>query len=185
MSAPSQQATGLATWKIDPVHSDVEFAIRHMMVSTVKGRFSDVTGTISFDPADPTTGSVEVSMSVASVDTRTEARDNHLRSGDFFDVERFPAITFQSKRVERGRGERYHVVGDLTIRDTTREVTLDAEFFGTHPDPYGNVRAGFSASTSFNRSDFGLNYNAAIEAGGVVIGDSVKVSIEIEAVQQK
>ena len=185
MSAQSQPATGLATWKIDPVHSDVEFAVRHMMISSVKGRFSDVTGSITFDPADPTGGSVEATMSVASVDTRAEARDNHLRSADFFDVERFPTITFKSKRIERGRGDRYSIVGDLTLRDVTRELTLDAEFFGTHPDPYGNVRAGFSASSSFNRFDFGLNWNAAIETGGVVVGDTVKVSIEIEAVQQK
>ena len=186
MSAQPQQATGLATWKIDPAHSEVGFSVRHMMVSNVRGRFSDVTGTIKLDPSDPTNGaSVEATMSVASIDTRAEARDNHLRSGDFFDVERYPTITFKSKRVEKGRGDHYNIVGDLTLRDVTKEITLDAEFYGTHPDAYGGVRAGFSATTSFSRFDFGLNWNAAIETGGVVVGDTVKVTLEIEAVQEK
>ncbi|HET9016144.1 MAG TPA: YceI family protein [Thermomicrobiaceae bacterium] len=185
MSAQSQPATGLATWKIDPAHSEVGFSVRHMMISNVRGRFSDVSGTVQFDPADPTSGSVEASMSVASIDTRAEGRDNHLRSADFFDVEHYPTISFKSKRIERGRGDNYRIVGDLSLRDTTREIVLDAEFNGTHPDNYGNVRAGFSASTSFNRFDFGLNWNAAIETGGVVVGDTVKVTLEIEAVRQQ
>lgn len=179
-----QTATGIARWEIDPVHSEVGFAVRHMMVSMVRGRFSEVSGYIDFDPADLTTGTVEVDVQVASIDTRAEQRDNHLRSPDFFDAANHPTMTFKSKRVEAAGGDRYRVIGDLTIRGVTREVVLDTEYYGVNPDPWGGIRAGFSATTSLNRFDYGLNWNAAIEAGGVVVSDTVKVSLEIEAVRK-
>lgn len=179
-----QVEAGVARWEIDPVHSEVEFSVRHLMVSTVKGRFADVSGYVEFDPENPATASVEATINAASIDTRSEDRDNHLRSADFFDVEKYPTITFKSTRVEAAGGNRYRVIGDLTMHGVTREVTLDAEFHGTHPDPYGGVRAGFSASTKINRTDFGLTWNAALETGGVMVSEEVKINLELETVRQ-
>lgn len=177
-------ATGVARWEIDAIHSNVEFSVRHMMISTVRGRFAEVNGHIDFDPADPTSAKIEVEIPVASIDTRSEGRDEHLRSDDFFAADKYPNMTFTSSRVEAAGGNRYRVTGDLTIRGVTREVVLDVEFHGTHPDAYGGVRAGFSATTSINRFDYGLTWNAAIESGGVVVGDTVKINLEIQAVRQ-
>ena len=174
--------TPAATWHIDPTHSHVEFAIRHLMISTVKGRFADVKGAVVLNEADPTQSSVDVSIGVASIDTRVGQRDDHLRSADFFDAERFPVITFRSRRVEQD-GDDLTVTGDLTIRDVTREVTLAATSEGRGADPWGGVRAGFSATTRIKREDFGLTWNQALEAGGVVVGSDVKISIEVELIR--
>src|SRR5439155_4499724 len=174
-------AAAATTWKIDPVHSHVEFAVKHLMISTVKGRFADVEGTIVVDEANPANSRVEVKIATAGVDTREPQRDAHLRSADFFDAERHPYLTFASTRVEpQGDGE-FTIYGDLTIRGVTRPVALEGEFLGTNKSPYGFQVAGFSAKTKLNRKDYGLNWNAALETGGVLVGDEVKISIEIEA----
>lgn len=173
------------TWNLDATHSQVEFAVKHMMFTTVRGRFADVTGTVTLDAADPERSSVEVTIGAASLDTRVADRDAHLRSGDFFDVEAHPAITFRSRRVEGSisdEGDRFRIVGDLTLRGVTREVTLDATFEGTGTDPWGNTRSGFSAAASVDRRDFGLTWNQALEAGGVLVGHEVKIELQVQAV---
>jgi polyisoprenoid-binding protein YceI len=176
---------GVSNWEIDPAHSDVEFAVRHLMISTVKGRFADVQGLIRMDEADPSTVFVDVTIGVASIDTRQKERDSDLRSADFFDVARFPTITFRSRRVQGNPLEGdFHLIGDLTIRDITREVTLDASMGGHVMDPSGEERAGFSAQTKIDRTDFGLTWNQALEAGGVLVGNEVRISIEVELVRQ-
>ena len=183
--AQRSQATGTITrWKIDAAHSEVGFAVKHMMVSTVRGRFSDITGYIDFDEDNHGSALVDVEVGVASVDTRQEGRDQHLRSADFFDAENHPSMKFVSTKVEQDKGNEYKVTGDLTIHGTTRQITLDATYEGAHPDPWGGTRAGFSATGKINRNDFGLNWNAAIEAGGVVVGPEIKLQLEIEAVKQ-
>ncbi len=175
--------TAVRTWNIDASHSIAEFAVRHMMVSTVKGRFGQLEGTIEADEANPTASSVRATIDVASIDTHDEQRDAHLRSDDFFNAEKYPHITFVSKRVERVDDENYRVVGDLTIRDVTKEVVLDTEFEGQVRDPYGNQRAGFTATTQINRGDFGVSFNGVLETGGVIVGDKVKITLHIEAVR--
>ncbi len=176
--------TAVSTWTIDPVHSIAEFAVRHMMVSTVKGRFRSMEGAITLDEERPERSSVTASIDVASIDTAEPDRDAHLRSDDFFNAERFPKMTFRSTRVELLGEDRARVFGDLTIRDVTKEVALDVEFEGRTKDPWGNERIGFSATTELNRKEFGLRWNQVLETGGVVVGDRVKVSLHIEAVRQ-
>jgi polyisoprenoid-binding protein YceI len=175
---------GQTTWSIDPAHSHVGFGIRHLMISTVRGQFTDVKGTVAVDERDPTSAKIDITIATQSVTTGDEKRDGHLRSPDFFDVERFPTITFRSKRVEGRSGNSFRVLGDLTIRDVTREVVLDVELVGRAKDPWGNDRAAFEASTNINRGDYGLTWNAALEAGGVLVGDEVKISIESELLRQ-
>lgn len=171
------------TWEIDPVHSAVEFSVRHMMVSKVKGRFTGFRGTITVGD-DPLASSVEATIDTATVDTHDEKRNAHLRSADFFEVETYPTMAFRSSGV-RAAGDGYVVTGDLTLHGITRPVELDLELNGSGPDAYGGVRAGFTATTEINRRDFGLTWNAAIEGtGGAVVGDRVKVVLEIEAVRQ-
>lgn len=173
------------TWTIDPDHTLVEFSARHMMIAKVKGRFADVEGTVEIDPDVPQNSTVEVEIDAASIDTRQEDRDAHLRSGDFLDVESHPTIRFESTRVEgdpTSAGDEFTVVGDLTIRGETREVTLDATFEGHGSDPWGNERAGFSASTSIDRREFGLTWNQALETGGVLVGHEISISLEVELV---
>lgn len=175
---------GRATWVIDPTHTVVEFAVKHMMFATVKGRFGKVEGTIEADLDDLTTASINATIDAASIDTREEQRDAHLRSADFFDVEKFPTITFQSRRITRRPDGQYDVEGDLTIHGVTRPVTLVTAVTGSGKDPWGNIRAGFSAQGQLNRKDFGLTWNTVLEAGGFLVGDEVKISIEVEAVRQ-
>ena len=177
-TAPSTQVR--TTWQIDPAHSLVEFSVRHMMFSTVKGRFTGLQGTIVDVADDPTQSSVEVSIDAASVTTGDDNRDGHLRSADFFNVEQYPTITFASRRIEGSR-EQFTVSGDLTINGVTREVALDATFNGAATNPFGKTVAGFSAETKINRKDWGLNWNAPLEAGGVLVSDQVKLSLEVQA----
>lgn len=179
-------ATTHTVWTIDPSHSLVEFSVRHMMVSTVKGRFTDVQGTISTDgdDPDPTRSSVEVRIDPASVATGDPGRDGHLRSPDFFDVERYPSITFSSRRIEGSRDE-FTLTGDLTMHGVTREVSLQATLNGVGTNPYGKIVAGFSAETRINRKDWGLNWNVGLEAGGLLVSDQLKVSLEIQAVKSE
>lgn len=184
MSTQAHETGTITRWNIDPVHSEIGFSVKHMMVSNVRGRFNDVTGHIDFNENDPSTAKIDVEINTHSVDTRQEQRDNHLRSADFFDAENHPKMSFVSTNVEHVKGDNYRVTGDLTIRGTTKPVTLDATFEGVSPDPYGGVRSGFSATGKINRHDFGLDYNAAIEAGGVVVGADIKIQLEVEAIKQ-
>ena len=156
------------------------------MITAVRGRIADVRGTVTIDAASPERSAVDVTLDVASIDTRSEQRDGHLRSPDFLDVERFPAITFRSRRVEGAtlrEGARFTVVGDLTIRGVTREVTRDATYEGRGRDPWGGERVSFSAETRIDRRDFGLTWNAALETGGVLVSNEVRISIEAQAVK--
>ncbi len=167
-------------WEIDPAHSSVGFSVRHLMVAKVRGRFTAFAGTISAAP-DPANSTVQVEIDTASVDTREDTRDGHLKSPEFLDVEQWPSMTFVSTAVHYSGGERFQVDGDLTVRGVTRPVTLDGEFTGVQQDPWGGTRAGFEARTEFNRKDFGLDWNAVLEGGGVLVGDKVTVELEIEA----
>jgi polyisoprenoid-binding protein YceI len=175
---PSRTKT---VWNIDPVHSLVEFSVRHMMVSNVKGRFSGVSGTIETIDDNIADAKVEVDIDAATIDTRAEQRDAHLKSPDFLDVENFPKITFKSTSIRDNGDGTFDVVGDLTIHGVTREVTLHATDNGRGNTPFGTYVAGFSATTQFNRNDFGVSFNMALEAGGFMVGDTLKVSLEIEA----
>jgi len=177
-----------STWTIDGTHSQVEFAVKHMMFTTVRGRFADFEGVVEMDPDTPERSSVEVEIGARSIDTQVDARDQHLRSADFFDVEKYPTITFRSKRVEGDVGKpgsTFTVVGDLTLHGVTREVVLNATFDGTGPDPWGNSRAGFSAETTLDRRDFGLTWNQGLEAGGVLVGHDVKIRLVVQAVKEQ
>lgn len=184
--ATTESTIGKTTWTLDPAHSLVEFSAKHMMITTVKGRFADVSGTILADEAHPDRSSVEVEIDAASIDTRVEQRDGHLRSADFLDVENHPAITFRSTRVEGAYarpGDTFRVVGELTIRGTTREVVLDATYEGRGTDPWGGERASFSAETKIDRRDFGLTWNQALETGGLLVANQVRLSLEVQAVK--
>lgn len=169
------------TWTLDPVHSAVTFSVKHMMVTTVRGGMQIRDFDLDFNPDDLAASSVRVSMDVASIDTGQEMRDNHLRSADFFDAERFPTIEFVSTRIEPD-GDEYAIHGDLTIRGVSRPVVLDAEYAGTVPNMKGGLSAGFSARTKINREDFGLTWNVALESGGVMVSKDVKIEIDLEVV---
>lgn len=183
MSQTALAPQTLTAWTVDPSHSNVEFAVRHLMISTVKGRFGEVSGTVHADPASPATGKVDITIGVGSVDTREPQRDAHLRSADFFDAEQFPSMTFRSTRIE-GQGDRFTVAGDLTIRGVSRPVVLDVTSEGLGKDPWGGERAGFSAVTKIKRSDFGLTWNQVLEAGGVAVSDEVRIALDVELVKQ-
>jgi polyisoprenoid-binding protein YceI len=171
------------TWTIDPSHSSVEFVARHLMVTKVRGRFGAVEGAVTIAD-DPLQSSVVAKIDAASVDSGDAKRDAHLRSADFFDVEQYPTIEFTSKRVEdRGDGT-YKVFGDLTVHGVTREVGLDLEYEGSTQDPWGGTRAGFSASTEVNRKDWGLEWNVALETGGLLVSDKVRLNLDIQVVKQ-
>lgn len=175
--------TTQTTWAIDANHSTLEFAVKHMMFTTVKGRFEDFTGTIQFDSAHVENSRVDVTIHTGSLNTNTAARDNHLCSADFFDAENYPVATFHSTSVE-GAGDNLVVTGDLTIKGITHPITLKAEYQGSGINPYGITVAGFEASGSINRKTFGLGWNQALQSGGVLIGDEVKLSLEIQARQK-
>ena len=172
------------SWKIDPSHTRAVFSVRHMMISNVHGQFHNVAGTVNFDEAQPTHSSVDVQIEAASIDTNDERRDGHLKSPDFLDAENYPYLTFVSKRVEVVGEDHGRIYGDLTIRGVTREVVLDTEYNGQAKGPYGQQSAGFTASTKINRKDFGLVWNMGLETGGVLVGDIVNISIELEIVKQ-
>jgi len=173
------------SWKIDPAHSEINFTVRHMMISNVRGRFENFTGTVEFDPENPINSSVDVQIEAASINTREQPRDTHLRSADFFDAENYPYLTFKSKKVLVDDENHGRIVGDLTIRGITREVTLDTEFNGTSQSPWGFSSAGFSASAKINRKDWGLVWNVALETGGVLVSDDIKINIELEIIEEK
>jgi polyisoprenoid-binding protein YceI len=173
------------TWTIDAAHSQAEFTVKHMMITRVRGRFADVSGTITLDPETPANSGVVVDIDAASIDTREADRDAHLRSGEFLDAERHPKLTFRSTRVEGlelEAGSSFRVIGDLTIRGTTKQVELDVVLEGEGQDPWGSERVAFSADTAIDRRDFGLEWNQALETGGVLVGHEVKIHLEAQAV---
>jgi polyisoprenoid-binding protein YceI len=171
------------SWNIDPAHSGVTFSVRHMVISKVRGRFAKFGGKLDLDDQDLTRSTLDVRIDAASIETGVADRDAHLRSADFLDVEKHPELAFTSKRIERVGDGRYRVVGDLTIRGTTREVPLEVEAGGTGKDPWGNERTGFSAHASIDRKEFGLQWNQALETGGVLVGERVDIEIELQAVR--
>jgi polyisoprenoid-binding protein YceI len=173
----------MTTWNIDTSHSGAHFTVRHMVVSKVRGAFSRWQGTLAFDEQNPEAAKVSVQIEAASIDTREEKRDAHLRSADFFDVAQYPTLTFESTKVEKVEGSSYRVTGDLTIHGITKQVVLAADYLGLGKDPWGNDRIGFEASTSINRKDFGLTWNQALEAGGVLVGDKIEIALDVEAVK--
>jgi polyisoprenoid-binding protein YceI len=178
-------SAGTSTWKIDPQHSSAQFSVRHLAISTVRGAFSKVTGTIILDENDVTKSAVDVTIDVSTVDTREPNRDNDLRSDKFFDVAHYPSMTFKSRKVEQVAPGKLKVTGDLTIRGTTKEVVLDVDG-PTAPvkDPWGNQRAAVNATTKINRQDFGVKWNATMDNGGVVVGDDVPITIDVEMIKQ-
>jgi polyisoprenoid-binding protein YceI len=185
MTTAVLEQQGLTTWAIDPSHSHVEFGVRHLMIATVKGRFTDVKGTVVTGDADPAKGSTEVTIGVASIDTREPQRDAHLKSADFFDVASFPEMTFRSTAIRDVKADgSFTLVGDLTIRGVSKEVALKVTSEGRTKDPWGGERSGFTASTTIKRSDFGLTWNVLLEAGGVTVGEDVKITIDAELVKQ-
>lgn len=174
------------TWQIDAAHSAIEFAVKHMMFTTVRGRFKDVKGTIEVDEKNPNHSFVSVDIAAASIDTGVADRDAHLRSADFLDVENHPTITFRSKRVEgamKNEGDSFRIVGDLTIRGKAIEVALDAIYLGSGKDPWGNVKAGAEATTKIDRRDWGLVWNQALETGGILVGNDIRIEIQVQAVK--
>ncbi len=173
----------LEKFNFDPVHSHVAFSVRHLMISKVNGYFKVWSGTLLVDEANHSASSVEVEIEAASIDTREPQRDDHLRSPDFLDVANYPKITFKSTRVEKIDDERFKVTGDFTVHGVAKPVVLDVEYLGRTKDPWGGERIGFSAKTSINRKDWGLNFNIPLEGGGVVVGEKVDITLDIEAVK--
>ena len=171
------------TWKIDPSHSEIQFFVRHMMIAKVRGRFREFEGTIHIGER-PEDSRVEVVIEAASIDTRDRTRDEHLRSADFLDVERYPELRFASTSVRPGDKDRWQVTGDLTVRGVTRPVVLDVEYYGAMVDPWGNLRAGFLATTEIDRENFDITWNQALEAGGFLVGKGVRIEIDVEAIRQ-
>jgi polyisoprenoid-binding protein YceI len=172
------------TWNIDPAHTMVEFSVRHMMISNVKGVFQKTTGTITVDGTDPNSVKIDATIDASSIDTRVEKRDNHLKSDSFLDVAKYPTITFKSTKIEPDGTDKWKVTGDLTLHGVTKPVVLEVQNTQPIKDPMGKTRAGASASTTINRKDFGVSFNQPMEAGGVMIGDDVAITIEVEAVKQ-
>ena len=174
------------TWQIDPTHSAVEFAVKHMMFTNVRGRFKDVKGTIEVDEQNPSRSTVNVEIAAASIDTGVADRDAHLRSADFLDVQNYPTITFRSKRVEgamKNEGDRFKVTGDLTIRGKAIEVTLDSTYLGSGKDPWGNIKGGAEATTKIDRREWGLTWNQALETGGILVANDIRIELQIQAVK--
>jgi polyisoprenoid-binding protein YceI len=170
-------------WNLDTVHSGINFSVRHMVVSKVRGRFAKFTGNVELDESDLSRSVVEATIDASSIDTGTAQRDDHLKSADFFDVEHFPQIGFRSTGIEKVGGDRYRLTGELTIRDVSREIALDVEYGGRGKDPWGNERVGFTAKGSLDRKDFGLKWNQALETGGVLVSDRVEIELELQAVK--
>ena len=176
---------GTTTWQIDPDHTSAQFAIRHLMVSTVRGTIGPVTGTVTIDDADLTKSTVTAAIDAKGIDTRNQKRDDHLRSPDFFDVAKYPTLTFTSKKVEKASDGHYRVIGDLTIHGVTKEAVLDVSGSPTPmQDPFGNTKLGGSATTRINRKDFGLNWSKSLDGGGVMLGDDVDITIDVELLKK-
>ena len=171
-----------AVYALDPAHTTVEFVVRHLMITKVRGRFTTFDGSVELEPGSDLPGAIRATIQAASIDTREEQRDAHLRSADFFDVEKFPTLAFESTRID-GTPDEFMIDGKLTIHGVTRDVSLRGSFEGRANDPWGGVRVGYSAHTTINRKDYGLNWNAALETGGVVVGDEVRIELNVEAIR--
>ena len=187
MTATPAVEAGTTTWQLDPTHSSIEFSVKHMMMTTVRGRFKDVKATLTGDRDHPEDAGVTATIDTSSIDTGVADRDQHLRSGDFFDAERFPQITFRATRIEdapKNEGDRFKVIGDLTIRDSAMEVELECEYQGRGTDPWGKTRAGFSFKTEIDRREWGLKWNQVIETGGVLVANKVRIEGEVQFVRQ-
>lgn len=175
--------TQAATWSFDKAHSSVGFSVRHMVISKTVGTFNDYEGVIEFDGENVASGKVELTVQMASIDTDDEKRDGHLKTGDFFDVEKYPTMTFKSTKISNVKGSSFQMVGILTLKGVSKEVTFDCEFNGTLVDPWGNTRAGFSAETEINRQDFNVSFSKILDNGGLMVGDMVTIKLELEAIQ--
>jgi len=176
--------SAVSTWNLDPVHSVAEFKVKHMMISNVKGQFTAITGTLAYDEQDVTNSRVEASIDATSINTRDPQRDAHLKSADFFEVEKYPVLTFRSTGIQRTGDGELAVTGDLTMHGVTKQVVFDVE--GPTPsgkDPWGNTRVGLSATTKINRKDFGLTWNAALETGGILVGEEVTITLDVQFVK--
>lgn len=173
-----------AKWAVDATHSSVDFSVKHMMIATVKGTFHTFEADIVADPTDLTTAEIDFRVDLASIDTRNADRDAHIKSADFFDVEKYPSLQFKSNKVTKTDDGEYEVTGDVTLHGVTRSETFTVAFEGAGRDPWGNEKVGFSAAGKLNRSDYGLTYNAVLETGGVLIGDQIKFTIDLEAAKQ-
>lgn len=183
-TATTTEATAISTWNIDPVHSNAEFKVRHMMISNVKGEFKGLSGTLKLDNTDLTKSSVEVALDATTINTGDAQRDAHLKSPDFFDVEKFPTLTFKSNRVSKNKDGVLTVAGELTIHGVTRNVVFEVEGpSAPTKDPWGNTRIGLSATTRINRKDFGLTWNASLEAGGILVGEEVAISLDVQFIK--
>ncbi len=183
MTATLDAVNAAQTYTIDKMHSEVAFQVRHLLTK-VRGRFTEFAGTVSFDQEHPEQSSASLTIDASSIDTSTADRDTHLRSDDFFAVGTFPTLTFASSRVFKTGDDTYDVVGTLTIRGVAKEITMPVTYLGTAKDPWGNVRAGFETSLTLNRKDFGLTWNAALETGGFLVGDEVRLNLSIQAIAQ-
>lgn len=183
MTTATVPATLTGTYTLDPTHSRIGFVARHAMVTKVRGSFNEFAGTGYFDAENPSASQVALTIEAASIDTRNADRDAHLRSNDFFDMDNYPEIRFASTAVELLDPEHYRVTGDLTIKGVTRPVTVDFEYTGSATDPFGNQRVGFEGSTTVNRKDWGVNWNAALEAGGVLVSEKVTLEFEVSAIR--
>src|SRR5574338_417782 len=188
MAATNPNQTKTSTWQLDPAHSSVDFSVKHMMMTTVRGHFRTLEATLRGDRDHPDQAGVDATIDVASIDTGVADRDAHLRSADFFDAERFPRISFRSRRIEgeppKREGDRFRVVGDLTIHDSTLELVLDCEYQGRGTDPWGKTRAGFSFRTEIDRREWGLRWNQVLETGGVLVANKVRIEGEVQFVRQ-
>jgi polyisoprenoid-binding protein YceI len=189
MATATAGRVAVPTWQLDPAHSSIEFSVKHMMMTTVRGRFKDAQATLTGDRDHPESAGVEAAIAVASLDTGVSDRDAHLRSPDFFDAERFPQITFRSARIEgnppKKEGDRFTLVGELVIRDTSMDVVLDCEYEGRGTDPWGKTRAGFSFRTELDRREWGLKWDQTIETGGVLVANKVRVEGEVQFIRQE
>ncbi len=174
-----------APYTVDKDHSSVEFRVRHMMISKVSGEFKDYEGSFEFDEKKPANSKVKFTIQAASINTNHEKRDGHLKSADFFEVEKHPTLNFESKKVTSVGGKKYKLSGSLTIHGVIKEVTFQVEYMGSVKDPYGNQRAGFVANTKINRKDFGLTWNKTLETGGLIVGDEVEIQLNIEGIEKK
>ena len=171
------------TWQIDSAHSQIYFTVRHMMISKVRGQFESFSGEVNYDEENPTRTTVDIQIDAASLNTKEAQRDGHLKSPDFLDVANYPVVRFQSTKVEQSSADSGKLYGNLTIRDITKPVVLDVEYAGQAQSPWGNISAGFSGSTTINRKEWGLNWNQALETGGVLVGDKIQIEIELELVK--
>jgi polyisoprenoid-binding protein YceI len=187
MAQSTATRVATSTWQLDPAHSSIEFSVKHMMMTTVRGRFKEFQGTLTGDEQNPQGCGVDVTLNAASIDTGVPDRDAHLRSAEFFDTERYPSITFRSTRAEVsfGReGDRFRVIGELTIRDTTMEIVLDCVYQGRGNDPWGKERAGFSCTAEIDRREWGLKWNQTIETGGILVANKVRIEAEVQFVKK-